>query len=198
LAAAPVRRIDYGVARFCDPAGVERVRPFLNVASAGISGRVDQLVDGASRAMGTVATYVTASLRAIASHENAAVELQFDDEEPRVVDLSLVCVANGCYMGGGMWISPPAALDDGRLHTVLLAGFSRARLCLALARVFGGRHLGWGGVEDRKVERVRVRPLGQTRVPIDLDGEQPGTLPAEFRVEAGGLLLQAPAPDPAT
>jgi YegS/Rv2252/BmrU family lipid kinase len=191
LAEAKPRTIDYGIASFVGHTGEPIVRPFLNVASMGISGLVDRYINTGGRALGNTVSYVTASLRGIANWKNRAVELEFEGREPREVDLSLLVLGNGQYFGAGMWACPNAELDDGMLDTILLAGFRRRSIVAVLARVYRGRHLGFPGLEDDRVSGVSLRPrLPGTEVLIDLDGEQPGRLPAQFTVAKRGLRVQ--------
>ncbi len=191
LRRAPIRRIDYGVARFVDHMGREVTRPFLNIASVGISGLVDRYVNEAGRALGNTATYVWASLKGIVTYENRRVRLRYASGDSREVDLSLLVIGNGQYFGAGMWACPEAELDDGQLDTILLPGFTKFEVVKVLGKVFKGKHLGHPGLEVGRTTRVELEPvLPGTEILLDIDGEQPGRLPASFELVEGGLRLR--------
>nr|WP_255216147.1 diacylglycerol kinase family protein [Pseudenhygromyxa sp. WMMC2535] len=189
MAAAPLRQVDYGLARFVDHQGIARTRPFLNMVSVGISGLVDAIVNQSGRPLGSTAAYLSAALKAISRWRNLPVRLQIDDQPARELELTLLCLGNGQFFGAGMWACPTAAITDGELEAVLLEAFSRKQLVGALGRSFKGRHIGYRGIATQPARRVVIEALDDAEVLIDLDGEQPGRLPASFEVIEAGLRL---------
>lgn len=191
FAAAP-RTIDYGVARFVDHEGRPRLRPFLNVASVGVSGEVVRRVNASDAQLGPTLKYLKGSLEGIAGWHNVQIRVRLDDQPERRIDLTLAIVANGQYFGAGMWVCPHAAIDDGRFDVLEVAGMSRGTLIATLAKVFGGKHLRVRGVSHAHArESVAFEPVwDQARVPIEIDGEQVGRLPARFELRAGSLRVQ--------
>lgn len=190
LAAAKVRTVDYGLARFVDHQGRERLRPFLNMASVGISGLVDRYVAESSRTFGNTMAYLRAALRAISAWSNVKVRMRTSDGRDEELELTLLCLGNGQYFGAGMHACPSAQVDSGTLECVLLQGFSKGKLVGALARSFSGRHIGYHGIASQPVEWVELEPLDDAEVLLDLDGEQPGRLPARFELVPAGLELR--------
>ena len=68
---------------------------------------------------------------------------------------------------------------------------SRSTLVATLAKVFSGNHLRVRGISHGHARRVRYEPVwSQARVPIEIDGEQVGRLPASFELRAGSLRLK--------
>ena len=189
LGACP-RRIDYGVVDFVDRHGVAQRRPFLNVASVGISGEVARRVNQESTELGPTAKYLKASLTSIVRHRNYPVWVTFEDGTRQRVELSLGAVANGQFFGSGMHVCPQAELSDGHFDVLLTDRLTRVQLMHALSKVFGGRHRRLQGVTIRRAASVQIEPVSsQTRVPIEVDGEQPGFLPGRFHVRAGAIRL---------
>jgi YegS/Rv2252/BmrU family lipid kinase len=191
FAAAP-RTIDYGVAHYIDHEGSPRVRPFLNVASIGVSGEVVQRVNSSDAQLGPTLKYLLGSLEGIAGWRNVQVRVRVDDQPERRIDLTLAIVANGQYFGAGMWVCPNAAIDDGRFDVLEVAGMSRGTLVATLAKVFGGKHLRVRGVSHGHARRVveLVPVWDQAQVPIEIDGEQVGRLPARFELCAAAVRVQ--------
>jgi diacylglycerol kinase (ATP) len=191
LGEGEAQRVDYGVATFVDREGHRAVRPFLNVASAGVSGLVDYYVGRSNKLLGPTATYVLGSLRGIVDYRNKQALVRIDGGPEFDIDLTILVVANGQYFGGGMWIAPKARCDDGVFDLIYAGGLSRPRLVGLLAKVFRGAHVGNPGVHGERARSIEVRPKDdQDVVLLDLDGEQPGRLPASFRIEPAALKLR--------
>jgi diacylglycerol kinase (ATP) len=191
LFAAQTRSIDYGVARYLDLDGQPRTRPFLNVASVGVSGEVVSRVNASTMQLGPTLKYLLGSLEGIVGWRNVQVRAQSDDQDERRIDLTLAIVANGQYFGAGMWVAPKASIDDGRFDSVEVVGMSRGTLVATLGKVFAGKHLRVRGVSHGHARCIRYEAVwAGARVPIEIDGEQVGRLPASFELRAGSLKLR--------
>lgn len=190
LGVGAARTVDYGVATFVDREGHRAVRPFLNVASAGVSGLVDYYVGNSNKLLGPTMTYVLGSLRGILDYRNKRALVRIDGGPEFDLDLTILVVANGQYFGGGMWIAPRARCDDGVFDLVYAGGLSRPRLVAPLAKVFRGAHMQDTGVHGERARTIELRARDDNDVVLlDLDGEQPGRLPAAFRIEPAALRL---------
>ena len=102
-----------------------------------------------------------------------------------------VVVANGRYFGGGMKICPDAQPDDGLLDVLLLGDLTKRDLALNVPKLYRGTHLPHPKAEllrGRTAVIESVEPL-----PVELDGEQPGTTPIRFETIPGALRLRVPA-----
>lgn len=201
VCAAVPRSVDYGVAHFTDPAGQPSSRPFLNIASIGVSGEVVRKVNESTAGLGPTAKYLIGTLKGIRVWRNVQVVVRCDDEIDataddsaqlgRRVDLTLGVIGNGQYFGAGMWVCPTAEIDDGALECIEVVGMSRTRLVAALAKVFRGKHLRVEGIAHRQVRRVAFQPVSdEVDVAIEIDGEQVGRLPARFEIKPGALRIR--------
>jgi diacylglycerol kinase family enzyme len=185
-------RVDYGVARLVSRDGQPLLRPFLNEASVGLSGHVVDIARRTPRLLGQRGTYVVSALRSLLAHRDKGVTLILDDDVPRELPLTLAVVANGQYFGGGMWIAPEARCDDGWFDVLYTGGYGKLHFLGLLARVFRGTHTTVPGVRTARSRTIRMVPRdAHDVVLIDLDGEQPGRLPASFHLVPGGILLRA-------
>jgi diacylglycerol kinase family enzyme len=100
-------------------------------------------------------------------------------------------VANARYYGGGMCVAPQAEPDDGLLDLVLVGDVGRLQNLQLMGPLRAGTHLdGRFPITSRRVRRVTVEAEGTVR--LDVDGEQPGRLPATFEVIPGALELIVP------
>lgn len=184
------RRIDVGWMRYVDHDGREAQRAFLNIASFGLSGLVVRVVDENPKWIGGTPAYLFGTLRAMRRYRNQRVRIALDDGEPRETNVLTVAIANGRFFGGGMKVAPNAEIDDGLFDVVTLAQAPLESLAMS-ADIYRGTHLGRGGVSCVRAKRIVAAPVDEGDVVlIDLDGEQPGRLPATFEVVPGALLLR--------
>lgn len=198
----PGRAIDYGLMRFVDHDGHVRVRPFLNAATAGLTGHVVARVLRAGRVsrrlLGRKGIYLWNSVLEILAFRARAVQLEVEGDEPCSLALALAAITNGQFFGGGMWIAPMAKVDDGRLELLYTGDISTGTLLGLLGKIFKGRHVGHPKVVLQGIRRVRLRPqVDGDVVLVEMDGEQPGRLPAEIWIVPGGLRVRVaglPAP----
>jgi YegS/Rv2252/BmrU family lipid kinase len=184
------REIDLGRARYRGWDGRDGEAVFANVGSAGMSGAVAKRANETSKALGGKASYAWATLAVFARWRNDEVTARVDGEEHagRMLD---VIVANGRYLGGGMKMTPEAEPDDGRFDVLLIGDVTKRDLILTLPKIYRGTHLPHPKATLLRAARVEVdapEPL-----PVELDGEQPGTTPVSFEVVPRALRLRVPA-----
>ena len=185
-----VGRLDYTTAR-----GDTATRMFINIASFGISGLVDEYVNKAStKFLGGLVSFAVATVRASVEYENQRVRLVFDGDEASGIErtINTVAVCNGRYFGGGMFVAPDAKLDDGKFDVVILGDLDTRDLVTGGYRLYTGTHLGLPKIDHRFATTVEARPLGSDAVRLDVDGETPGKLPATFTLVPGALDVVVP------
>lgn len=187
--ARPVRPVDVGRITHLDDDGAERSQMFLNIASFGMSGLVDRIVNAASKRFGGRASFFVASLRAMMRYRNQRVRLSLDHGRVEMeLPIFNVAVSNGRYFGGGMHVAPAARIDDGAFDLVVLGDLSLGAKLSLSSRIYKGTHV---TMPDVLVERAtHVRAESTEEVLLDVDGETPGRLPATFELLSGALLLQ--------
>jgi YegS/Rv2252/BmrU family lipid kinase len=194
LAARHTRTIDVGHLELTRSGGGRQSRIFINIASFGVSGLVDEYVNRTSKRLGGRLSFMLATARAGLAYDNQRVRLVFDGDQAGAVDLTayVVAVANGRYFGGGMFIAPHAELADGQFDVVALGDLGMWELVRHGRKIYSGAHLGMDKVSQRRAREVRAEPLGTEPVRLDVDGETPGILPATFRVLPAALRLVVP------
>jgi diacylglycerol kinase (ATP) len=183
------RTIDLGRVTYRRWSGGEEQRSFVNVASVGMSGAIAQRANDTSKALGGKASYVWATFAVFSRWSNSEVTVSVDAETRRA-RMHDVVVANGPYFGGGMKICPDADAADGTFDVLLIGDLTKRDLLLTLPKTFRGKHLPHPKAELLRGTEVSVdapEPL-----PLQLDGEQPGTTPAEFEVVPRALRVRVP------
>ena len=185
-----IREIDAGRVSYRAWDGSPGSAYFVNVASAGMSGAVAMRANSTSKALGGKASFLWATLAVFARWKNAQVSVDIDGEH-REGSMLDVIVANCEWLGGGMHMTPKAKPDDGVFDVLLIGDITKHDLVQTLPKIYRGTHLPHPKAEELRGREVRVE--APTPLPVELDGEQPGTTPATFEVVPGALRLVVPA-----
>ena len=189
LAGRP-RSVDLGRALYRAWDGSEGESYFANVASAGMSGAIAQRANETTKALGGKASYLWATVAVFSRWQNSEIRVSVDDEI-RGGRMHDVVVANGRCFGGGMKICPQAEPDDGLFDVLTIGDLSKRDLLTTLPKTFWGKHLPHPKAELLRGSVVTVdsgEPL-----PVELDGEQPGTTPVRFEIVPRALRVRVPA-----
>jgi diacylglycerol kinase (ATP) len=184
------RTIDLGRARYRSWDGSDGESLFANIASAGMSGAIAKRSNESSKALGGKASYLWATLAVFSRWRSDEVRVTVDGEE-RHGRMHDVVVANGRYFGGGMKICPEAEPDDGLFDVLLIGDLTKRDLLLTLPKTYRGKHLPHPRAEVLRGTVVQLET--PEPLPVELDGEQPGTTPARFEVVPQALRLRVPA-----
>src|SRR5205814_10396246 len=132
-----------------------------------------------TKALGGKVSYVWATLAVFVRWSNSEVSVSVDGES-RHGRLHDVVVANGAYFGGGMKICPDARSDDGAFDVLLIGDLTKRDLLLTLPKTYRGRHLPHPKAESLRGAKVTVE--SPDPLPVELDGQQPGTTPARLDI----------------
>jgi diacylglycerol kinase (ATP) len=90
-----------------------------------------------------------------------------------------------------MKMAPEAVLTDGLLDLVVVKKLSLGKLVGESPLLYLGFHLGLEEVEHRKVRSIEARPVDPgTEVPVEIDGEAGGRLPARFEIRPRALRVR--------
>ena len=190
-AGGQTREIDLGRVSFRTWSGDRASGWFANVASAGMSGAVAAHANTRSKVLGGKASFFAALVQVFFRWENVEVDVRVDDVR-RSLRMTNVIVANGQYHGGGMWLAPEAQPDDGLFDVLLIGDITKPDFVRSVARIYRGTHLTHPKIDLLRGATVEVDSA--TPLPIELDGEQPGTTPVRFDVVPRALRVRVPQP----
>jgi YegS/Rv2252/BmrU family lipid kinase len=183
--------IDAGRVTFVAHDGTQATRHFVNVASFGYSSVVASRANASSKRLGGKVAFLGAAIKTLLTYDNADIWLQLDDGPRERRRVMLTAIGNGRFFGGGMMICPRAKLDSGTLDVVIVGDFSRGEVLTKGGRLYSGNHLTLESVHNAAARTVTAEPVNaQTVVPIELDGETPGRLPATFEILPGALRVR--------
>jgi diacylglycerol kinase (ATP) len=162
---------------------------FANIASAGMSGAVARQANLTTKALGGRVSFFAALVRVFAGWSNTELDVDVGGEL-RSGKMTNLIVANGRYQGGGMLIAPEAVADDGLFDVLLVGDITKRDFVLNVGKIYRGTHLSHPKIELLRGAKVSVDAA--VPVPVELDGEQPGTTPATFEVVPGALRVRVP------
>jgi diacylglycerol kinase (ATP) len=90
-----------------------------------------------------------------------------------------------------MKICPEAEPDDGLLDVLTIGDVTRRDLLMTMPRIYRGSHLPHPKGELLRGSVVTIE--ADEPIPIQLDGEQPGTTPMRLDVLPSAIRLRVPA-----
>jgi YegS/Rv2252/BmrU family lipid kinase len=192
IVASDPRPVDLGILEVTSREGARVTKAFVNIASFGLGGLTDRIVNEGPKWLGGKAAFYLGTVRGLALYKNAPVRVKVDGrifiEEPIVN----VAIANGRYFGGGMMIAPTADPSDGVLEVVSIGNLDRLAVLGLTPYIYSGKHVGRPGIATTRGTLIEAEPLAPNAdVLVDLDGETPGRLPVRARVARGALSFRA-------
>jgi len=184
------REVDVGHLIFSQASSPACERLFLNVASLGLSARVNTNLGSQPHFLGGSGRFLLAAVRTLIVHRQDRLSLEIDGKLFPDQLNSLVAAANGMFFGGGMRIAPHARLDDSLLDVVMIGTVSLWDLILWGPRIYRGRYLSHPRVQYLQASTILAK--SPDSVPVEVDGETVGTLPATFTVMPRAVRLRVP------
>ena len=130
--------------------------------------------------------YRLAPLRAVVRWRPATYRLTLDGQAHSVAAHTVIVANSGAY-GHGLAIVPPARVDDGLLHVLVVGAGPRRRIAQFMAQAKRGTHLDRPEVTVHVAREVTIE--ADRAVPVCADGDDLGTLPVTARVRPGALSL---------
>jgi diacylglycerol kinase (ATP) len=162
---------------------------FANMASVGMSGAVAAKANATTKALGAKTSYLLALGVVFARWKNVRLKVQVD-AETREALMEDAVVAVGRYLAGGMMITPDAEPDDGLFDVLLIGDVTKTELVRVMPKIYRGKHLPHPKGEVLRGDTVSIE--AEESLPIQLDGEQPGTTPVRFKLVPAAIRLRVP------
>jgi diacylglycerol kinase (ATP) len=181
---------DLGRVELVGEDGAPQVRHFVNVAGFGVSGVVSGEVNRGFKLAGGKLSFMIASAKALLRWKDQPVRWRADSGpwvEQRVTALS---VCNGRFFGGGMQVAPDARIDDGLFDVVVWSGMGIGHFITKKRMLYDGTHVTLRNTRVLRARTLEAEPAGDDPVLLDVDGEQPGRLPARMSILPGALRVR--------
>jgi len=178
---------DVGLCKFIEYSGKEAERYFLNISDVGIGGETTYRVNKRSKLLKGFLSFLIASVNTIILYRNKMYDINIDDKIILNEKLNSVVIANGRYFGGGMEVAPLAKMDDGLFDIIILGNLNKLELISNLPKIYKGTHLSHPKINRYLGKHIKVR--SSDKALVELDGEQPGTIDAEYTIIPKGIKV---------
>ncbi|HZQ49460.1 MAG TPA: diacylglycerol kinase family protein [Candidatus Dormibacteraeota bacterium] len=184
------RRLDVGAVTFQANDGTTQTRHFINIADAGWGGDVVHSVNAGKKRSGGL-TFTLTALMTLFAYRNKPMHVIVDGEAHDVVAQQVV-VANCQYFGGGMKMAPTASPTDGVFDVIIVGDAGKIETLRGMSQIREGRHLDDHNPKISVLYGKRIEVTSSKPVRIDVDGEDPGMLPAVFEMQPGSIEFLTP------
>lgn len=188
LVDAPVGPLDVGRVHI-DSIGPDAVHYFVNVATFGIGGLIDTLVNDAPKFLGGRLSFFIGTVRALLAYKPVSVRLTADGEELGTFKINTVGLGNAQFCGGGMHLTPGAHPGDGWFEGIIIEHRPPLQLLGMTLDIYKGKHLDRDFVRTFRARTLAADLVGTGSAYLDLDGEAPGIIPARFEILPSALNL---------
>ncbi|MGE5550860.1 MAG: diacylglycerol/lipid kinase family protein [Bacteroidota bacterium] len=161
-------------------------RFYVSSVGAGFDGEVCYTANHKFKHLRGMAVYLTSVFATILTYKPRCVKLTIDGKTYER-EILLVAVANSRSYGGGMLVTPEAAVDDGFFDICLAEKMGTVRVSLNLPRFVKGRHLTMPEVTMLRGREVLLEST--TPLYYQVDGEVMEDTRLAFRLIPHGLSV---------
>jgi diacylglycerol kinase (ATP) len=168
------------------------IRIFLNAAEIGIGA---EIIDKAKKVRNVVnnrlISTMTGLFSTVPAYESSLCEISIDDGHENILTkMTMGVIANGKFLGGGFKAAPKANISDGLLDIVILKESSDLEMIENFLNIKDGNYTNEGDVFYRQAKKVAIKSKENRDIPITIDGEPIGILPATFEVLQNALTIR--------
>ena len=154
---------------------------FVNVAASGLLTNVGYQVQPEIKAILGRTAYYLEGIKELPKQKLQPINIKFESEEyTKKEDILLFLLSNSSSIGGFPKIAPEANVSDGYLDSIIIKKCYVQDLVSIFISIFSGEHINHPNVEYFKTKKITLST--DEDVPIDIDGEYGGKLPATFEV----------------
>jgi diacylglycerol kinase (ATP) len=168
------------------------IRIFLNAAEIGIGA---EIIDKAKKVRNVVNSRLISTMTGLFStvpaYESSLCEISIDDGHENILTkMTMGVIANGKFLGGGFKAAPKANISDGLLDIIILKESSDLEMIENFLNIKDGNYTNEGDVFYRQAKKVAIKSKENRDIPITIDGEPIGILPATFEVLQNALTIR--------
>lgn len=161
---------------------------FVNVAAGGLLTNVGYQVQPEAKAILGRLAYYFEGLKELAMEGLDPIKVRFESQEyTREEEILLFLISNSSSIGGFKNLAPDADVLDGLIDVLIIKNSDVAELANIFFNVLRGDHINHPNVVYFKTKSITIQ--AEKDIPIDIDGEYGGKLPATFEVVPKGMKL---------
>lgn len=185
-----VQEIDLGVIKPMAQTGSDEIF-FCGVAAIGMDADANARANRMPAWLKGRGGYLLAGLQSLLSFKPVDLSIKV---EKRTIRRSVFFLAagNAHRYGGGMRITPRAAMNDGLVDLCLVSKMNKLKLLAWVPTIFFGGHLRLNGVEYAQAQSMRIE--SERELDVYADGDFACKTPVEIRVVSRALPVIVPAP----
>ena len=165
-------------------------RPFLNVAGSGFDVEVLRAMEELKKIYPGPKAYRKAVFSTLEKFVAFEAEVSIDGGAFEPVRATIIEIANGRCIGGGMRVAPGAQPDDGLFDVVIVNKVPRWSVPFLLPLFIIGAHVHLPIARVVGARRVVMRSPGMV---VEVDGQLEQMDQAEFEIMPGALKIMRPA-----
>ena len=181
-----VRRVDVGV---------HGKRRFLLSAGAGLDAAIVAAVHENRGRRSGLAKWVAPAIRTALKYTYPKMRVTVDGET--VSETAQYALIGNCRYSAGIFpATPKAVIDDGLLDVCLLHDLRPARIAALAVNVWRSTFTQQPSVTYRQGKHITIEPTVSGPIPLQIDGDPAGEIPAEFLILPKALLVITPTAQP--
>lgn len=166
---------------------------FLNVAAGGVLTDVAYKTPSeAKTVLGQLAYLINGAIDLPGQlWQTVSVEI-ISEQRTISEEIMLFIVSNTKSVGGFRNLAPSASVDDGLLDVLVVHKMNWYDFLPLLVKLMNGEHITHKGISYFQTDHLKVLCKDACNVPLDLDGEEGGSLPVEITVKKQAIQLIIP------
>ena len=164
-------------------------RGFLNVSGSGFDVDVLQKTEELKKVYSGEKAYHKAVISVLGRYKAFEAELSVDGKPATHEACTIIEIANGQYIGGGMRVAPEAEMDDGMFDVVVVRKVPRMCIPFLLPLFMLGWHTKLGLARVMRAKRVSLRAKGMT---LNVDGKLVTADHADYELLPGAIRMMRP------
>jgi diacylglycerol kinase family enzyme len=162
----------------------------LNAAEIGFGAEV---IDKSKKMRNKINSRIVSTVASIATtlpgYESNLCEVIVDDGREKVLlKMTMGIIANGKFIGGGFMAAPQASVSDGLLDIVILKDSDSITMLDELVNMKSGKYSDESDIFYMQSRKVSIHSKDGD-VPVTIDGEPIGILPATFQILEKALTV---------
>ncbi|ABJ57524.1 diacylglycerol kinase family lipid kinase [Oenococcus oeni] len=161
--------------------GNSRLNYFMNIGALGTLSELTYEVPSMLKTLYGYLAYITKGAELITRIQSVPVRITYDEGKfEGQVSLILLALTNS--VGGFEKIVPDAKLDDGKFSLLIVEKSNIAQLFNLITKALNnGSHIKDKLITYIKTSKVKVEPLSNDKMKVNLDGEFGGVAPMTFK-----------------
>ena len=168
------------------------IRIFLNAAEIGIGA---EIIEKAKKVRSVVNSRLISTMSGlfttVPAYESSLCEISIDEGHENIITkMTMGIIANGKFLGGGFKAAPEANVLDGLLDVVILKESSSLEMVENFVNIKDGNYTNEGDVLYRQAKKVSIKSKENRDIPVTIDGEPIGILPASFELLHKALTIR--------